>query len=777
MNNQRSFPIVAPLLFRGLTQLFFYILLLFVLSCKTEVGKFYNNQISIVPYPTVMEIKEGAFDLNDKTVLVIPDSLEIDSLIALFLQKVRSATGFELRVAMKAPSSNYIEYVQSPNCNFNQEGYVLKVNHDRIVIDAATEAGFFYATQTIIQLLPAEIEKTTVSKATWRVPCVHISDKPRFPWRGMHLDVCRHFIPVEDIKKHLDMMAKYKLNTFHWHLTEDQAWRIEIKKYPRLTEIGSKRTEDDGTIIQGFYTQEQIREVVEYAKQRCINIVPEIEMPGHALAALAGYPQYSCAGDSFSPRTVWGVEEDVYCAGNDETFVFLEHIIDEVVALFPYEYFHIGGDECPKTRWKNCAKCQKRIRAEGLKDEHELQSYFIKRIEKVLLNHKKKMIGWDEILEGGLAQSAAVMSWRGEQGGIDAALQGHDVVMTPGSHCYLDHYQGSSKVEPVAIGGYSTLEKVYEYDPVPAMLDDHFKKHVLGTQGNVWTEYMYSPDRVEYFVYPRILALAEVAWTLPLRKDFQDFMQRLNNHFVRMDLKGINYHIPLPEGPCDFVAFVDSASLTFTNTLNIDMVYTLDGALPNALSARYDSAIVIKNNAIVRIASLLETGKMSPVRTIRVEKQKYAFAEDFDNLNDGIRAQTAMGYFSEVSELDTVSRWQNTVVKAFQLKSFFNYKKPSAAIFEAFIVISEDNVYRFSTDVDQLYVNGKLLVSNEKEVKKHSRNDASVALAKGLHRVKMVVLNNVTGGWPLAWSGVELRYKKLTESEFKVVNSYKYQEQ
>ena len=755
---------------------FSLILSLLAVSCQSEIQHSYNEGISIIPMPHKMEIQQGSFDLNKRTILVIPDSLEMDASIALFSEKVKTATGFDLKIAPSNPTSNYIEFRKTSICDFNPEGYILNVNQERITLEARTQRGFFYGLQTILQLLPAEIESPTVQRnINWKIPCVNISDNPRFTWRGMHLDVCRHFLPVENIKKHLDMMTIYKLNTFHWHLTDDQAWRIEIKKYPLLTQLGATRTEEDGTVISGFYSQEQIRDVVEYAQRRFINVVPEIEMPGHALAALTPYPEYSCTGGPFSPRTVWGVEEDVFCAGNDQTFVFLEDIIDEVASLFPYDYFHIGGDESPKDRWEKCPKCQKRMRDEGLKNEHELQSYFVERIEKVVLKHNKKMVGWDEILEGGLAKSATVMSWRGENGGIEAATSGHDVVMTPGSHCYLDHYQGSSKVEPVAIGGYTPLEKVYEYEPVPSALDAQYSKHILGTQGNVWAEYMYSPDRVEYFVYPRILALAEVGWSLPEHKDFKNFTQRLNNQFVRMDLRGINYHIPLPEGPCNSIAFVDSATLVFSTTRPVTMVYTLNGDTPDKSSKRYENPLIIKNNTVVNIATLLETGRMSAVRTIAVTKQDYAVAQNVDNLEQGISMKTRQGIFQKVSDLDSVSDWESTIISALDLTTFFNYKNPSAVIAKGFISIPEDGIYRFSTDVDQFYINNQLLISNEGELKKHSRNDASMALAKGFHGVRLVALNNVFRGWPMAWSGIQVWCKKSDDEKFQKINTFYHQ--
>lgn len=433
--------------------------------------------------------------------------------------------------------------VVTPDTLLPPEWYALGVMRDGIVISATTEEGLFRGTRTLIQLLEQ-------GQGTGRLPCLSITDQPRFEWRGMHLDVCRHFFPVVFVKKYIDLLARYKMNSFHWHLTEDQGWRIEIKSHPKLTEVGAwrkgsqvgpySRREYDSIPYGGFYTQDEIREVVAYAAARHINVVPEIEMPGHAMAALAAYPQLGCTGGPYEVQRGWGVFEDVFCAGNDSTFAMLEDVLTEVMDLFPSPYIHIGGDECPKEQWKTCAKCQARKKAEGLKDEHELQSYFIQRIEKFVNAKGRKIIGWDEILEGGLAPNAAVMSWQGIEGGIAAARSGHYAVMSPGSHCYFDHYQGDPANEPLAIGGYTTLQKVYSYEPIPAELKPEEHKYILGAQGNVWTEYILTSDHVEYMAVPRLLALAEVLWTPKEKRDEAEFIRRLEAEFPRLDEMKVN---------------------------------------------------------------------------------------------------------------------------------------------------------------------------------------------------------------------------------------------
>jgi len=401
-------------------------------------------------------------------------------------------------------------------------------------------------------LLPPLIESPVqVADLRWSAPCVTIEDQPRFEWRGLMLDTCRHFYPVDFVKRFIDLLSRHKMNRFHWHLTEDQGWRIEIKAHPGLTAIGSKRKETpipsdrntgDGKPHSGFYTQAEIREVIAYANERFVTIVPEIELPGHALAALATYPELSCTGGPFEVGTTWGVHRDVYCAGNDDTFKFLESVLSEVIDLFPGEFLHIGGDECPKARWKECAKCQERMRVEGAKDEHELQAYFVERIGKFLKARGKRLLGWDEILEGRLAEGATVMSWRGIAGGIAAAELGHDVVMSPNSHCYFDYYQSEDKPnEPPAIGGFLPLERVYSYEPIPDELQEKGSQHVLGAQGNVWTEYIQNGKQAEYMTYPRAAALAERVWSTKETRDYADFTRRLGHHFKRLGALDVRY--------------------------------------------------------------------------------------------------------------------------------------------------------------------------------------------------------------------------------------------
>ena len=528
-------------------------LLFIIISTILSCSKHKANDIAIIPEPQNLSIGRSTFTLDDKMTIFwgVNDVLKPQ---ALYLSDLIDKTlDFELKLAEgdeNITSRMIILQLNKIADARGDEGYTLDIGRKSVLITANTTKGIFYGIQTLYQML---ISGKTVMENGRRfiiLPIVSIEDMPRFKYRGMHLDVCRHMFPVEFIKKYIDLLAFYKFNTFHWHLTEDQGWRIEIKKYPKLNEIGSWRKETlvghggktpftyDGVPYGGYYTQNEVKEIVTYAQERMITVIPEIEMPGHSLAALASYPELGCTGGPYEVATKWGVFEDIYCT-KEETFDFLENVLVEIIELFPSEYIHIGGDEAPKTRWMECVTCQKTINREGLKDEKELQSYFIQRMEKFLNKYDKNIIGWDEILEGGLAPNATVMSWRGTEGGIEAAKMNHDAVMTPGSHCYFDHYQANPKSEPLAIGGYTTLEKVYSYDPIPLDLSEIDSEHILGAQGNVWTEYMISPEHVEYMILPRMAALSEVVWTG--NKDWIYFQKRITDHFKIYEILGYNY--------------------------------------------------------------------------------------------------------------------------------------------------------------------------------------------------------------------------------------------
>ncbi len=506
-----------------------------------------QNTYNIIPQPKQLIAQPGAFTLKRSASVTIGHD-QFQPVADLLVSQLNRTTGFAL-VVKKGTSGSGIVFTE--NTKLKPEGYRLNITAKKVEIQASTGQGAFYGLQTLLQLMPPQASGADVVATAISIPNCVIDDEPRFGYRGMMLDAGRYFFPVEDVKRFIDLMAVYKLNTFHWHLTEDQGWRIEIKKYPLLTQISSVRKETmlghyrdkkfDGKAYGGFYTQDQVKEIVAYAAQKYVTIIPEIEMPGHSQAVLAAYPQLGCNPDKiYQVATRWGVSEDVL-APREETFTFLQDVLTEVMALFPGQYIHIGGDECPKTQWKESRFCQELMKKEGLKDEDELQSYFIRRIDRFVTSKGKKLLGWDEILEGGLSPNAMVMSWRGVKGGVEAAKQNHDVVMSPNSFFYLDYYQGDSKTEPLAIGGNLPLSKCYSFEPDLPELTPEETKHVVGIQANVWTEYISNMKYAEYMTYPRALALSEIAWSPKAPKDFPAFKKGVEKHMPYMDALKINY--------------------------------------------------------------------------------------------------------------------------------------------------------------------------------------------------------------------------------------------
>ncbi len=518
--------------------------------------------LGLIPIPAHVERRPGECVIGPRTRVVLAADMAGGKMVARQMnQWLWRATGVASEGAPDEETMIVLMGDTDPEpgaVDYGPEGYRLEVTPGRIVVRASKAAGLFYGYQTLRQLLPAESQLRAAGYRTWEVPALVVQDQPRFSWRGMHLDVGRHFFSAGQIKRFLDLLAMHKFNTFHWHLTEDQGWRIQIKKWPKLTEVGAwrkespkrgARDEGDGKPYGGFYTQEQIRDIVAYARERFITIVPEIEMPGHAQAAIAAYPQLGNTEDRLEVGTRWGVSRNVLNV-NDETLAFVEDVLTEVIDLFPGLFIHIGGDECPKEQWKASEAAQRRKENEGLKTEEQLQSWFIGRVEDFLTQHQRRLIGWDEIQEGGLPVQATIMVWRNWDYGIRAIKQGHDIVMCPTSHCYLDYYQADPKQvqEPEAIGGLLPLEKVYAFEPMPEGLTEDEAKHVLGAQGNLWTEYIWSWDKLMYMAFPRACAMAETTWSPAERKDWEDFLARWRTHARRLDVLGVRYR-PVAEQP------------------------------------------------------------------------------------------------------------------------------------------------------------------------------------------------------------------------------------
>ncbi len=691
---------------------------------------------AIVPQPQSMKVEMNMhYTLNSKPTL--HSDSETARPVMAFLADYLNAVGWNSHTAEKGSAEIKFE----DKAGLANEAYEMSINATGIHIRASHKKGFFYGIQSLIQLLPTDKQIATL-------PFMEIQDEPRFEWRGLHLDVGRHFFPVDFIKKYIDVMASYKFNTFHWHLTEDQGWRIEIKKYPKLTEIGSQRKETiveknfnpyvgDGKPYGGFYTQEEIKEIVAYAQQRQVTIVPEIEMPGHSLAALAAYPELGCTSGPFEVGTKWGVYDDIYCP-SELTFQFLENVLTEVMELFPSKYIHIGGDEAPKTAWKQSKVAQDVIKREGLKDEFELQSYFIQRIEKFLNANNRQLIGWDEILEGGLAPGAAVMSWRGEAGGIKAAEAEHYVVMTPNSDMYFDHYQANPDNEPLAIGGYTTLEKVYHYEPVPEELEEAYHKYVLGAQANVWTEYMKTSNRVEYMVYPRAVALAETVWTHPENKDWQKFQEKMGQQYKLLDARNVNYHTSAPEGLKE--------GLTLSNEVNIGLstpyegakiYYTLDGSEPNENAELYSTPfnIDITNGEVeVKAITITANGKSSPIVQGSYKKAELIESVQPLKMDPGLMARIIEGNFNTVRRVG--GRPASTyIAKKIELPE--NQPEQFGLILQGFINVPADGIYTFYTSSDDgstLSIGNQLVVNNDGPHGAQERM-GEVALKAGFHPI------------------------------------------
>ncbi|MFD2872134.1 family 20 glycosylhydrolase [Mucilaginibacter ximonensis] len=720
-----------------------------------------NPNLGIIPAPVSVKKTSGAFTLSQETTL-LADSVDNKAVIFLADYLKNSAM---LHIPVKQNSgtiaNNSIVLTSVGTDGLPAEGYRLTITSGNVTI-AARGAGMFYGIQTLIQLIPAN------KSATAKLPCVQIEDYPRFGYRGLMLDVCRHFFNVQFVKKYIDLMAAYKFNRFHWHLTDDQGWRIEIKKYPKLTEIGSHRTSTvignyhdrtpqqyDDTPVDGYYTQDEIRDVVKYAADRYITVVPEIEMPGHAMAALASYPELGCEPDlGYQVQTTWGISKNVYCP-SDKTFAFLEDVLTEVMELFPSKYIHIGGDEAPKDVWKQSEFCQKLIKKYKLKDEEGLQSYFIQRIEKFLNTKGRSIIGWDEILEGGLAPNATVMSWRGEQGGINAAKQNHDVIMTPGSGgLYLDHAQGKLSTEPLTIGGFAPLEKTYSYDPTPEELNNDQKKHILGVQANMWTEYIATENKIEYMLLPRMFAVSEVAWTPLANKNFKDFSEvRLPNHLAWLDKNGFDYRVPTAIGAKDSVGFGTTMTVNLKPPVTgAKIYYTIDGYTPRETDIEYTLPktynVPVDQYRELQTIVITPTGKRSVVTRMMIYNKKPLPPVVYQGNNQGLRYELIPGEYNSTNDFKQSADGADSLIsKSFNINPF-RKNGGFAIIYNGYIRIDSDGFYGFSTSSDDgstLLIDNQLVVDNDG---KHpiSAKSGGIALQKGYHKFTLKYFNVGTTG-------------------------------
>ena len=725
-------------------------------------------ELNIIPQPKSVTRAKGEFKFNFKTQILVTDEAGRKS-AGILNDLLMKNYGFKLEVTEDLKKKKNIiqltpmlrRQMLSPAEELLREDYTLIVSPDVITI-MGNETGQFYAIQTLMQILP------TAFKGEVKIPAVGISDEPRFKYRGMHLDVSRHFMPVSFVKKYIDLMSQYKFNQFHWHLTDDQGWRIEIKKYPKLTEIGSKRKEShegrysptfkgDGRPVSGFYTQEEIKDVVAYAKDRKINVIPEIELPGHASAALAAYPELGegCKENyEYKVQMTWGIFKEVFCP-TDRTFQFLEDVLAETIALFPDSpYVHIGGDEVLKDFWKESAFVQELKTKENLKDEHEVQSYFVRRIEKFVNSKGKKIIGWDEILEGGVAPNATIMSWRGEKGGIESAKAKHDVIMTPNTYLYFDYGQGDPKYEPLHIGGFVPLEKVYSYNPIPKELSADEAKYILGAQANIWTEYLETPAAVEYMAFPRIMALSEVNWSPLEIKNYADFQRRLSANFPRLDKQNVNYRIPQPGN-------LQNVLITDTDKAKIELAppaptakifYTLDGSEPNENSSEYKTPFDVSLNQNetkeLKTIVILPNKRKSSIYAATIMRRSYREPVELKDQKAGVKYTLYKSPVKSANELEQFKSVGNGETKSISLNQFAEktnmFKDVFGVVFEGYINVPNDGLYEFQLDSDDgavLMIGDEMIVDNDGQHASQTKSGV-VPLKKGFHQIKLKYFQN-----------------------------------
>jgi hexosaminidase len=745
---------------RMLKRLFFLLCIFAAFSATTVNAQDNDPNLGIIPAPVSLKKSAGEFVLSQQTT-VLADSVTNKAVLFLgdYLQNKAM-----LHIAIKqnngASASNSLVLTSAGTGNLPPDGYRLIITPQQVMV-SGRGAGLFYGIQTLIQLMPAE--RAAVAK----LPCVQIEDYPRFGYRGLMLDVCRHFFSVEFVKKYIDLMAAYKLNNFHWHLTDDQGWRIEIKKYPKLTQIASQRAQTvignyhdrtpqqfDNTPYGGFYTQDQIHEVVKYAADRYINVVPEIEMPGHSEAALAAYPELSCdPALTYKVAETWGVFHDIYCP-SEKTFSFLQDVLTEVMDLFPGKYIHVGGDEAPKDVWKKSEFCQKLMKKLGLKTEDELQSYFIQRMEKFVNSKGRSIIGWDEILEGGLSPNATVMSWRGEQGGIAAAQQNHNVIMTPGSGgLYIDHAQGKMN-EPLSIGGNDPLSKIYSYNPVPAVLTPDQQKYIIGVQANLWTEYIPTETKVEYMLLPRMLALSEVAWSPLANKNFNDFANtRLPSHLAWLDQNKFDYRVPTAIGARDTIVFGSKLNVSLKPSVaGAKVFYTIDGYNPGETDMEYTMPMSYDvppdQYRDLKTIVITPSGKRSQVTHLTMYNKMPLQPVTYNGSGKGAKYELFTGEFTSLNQLTDATAIDTGTVLTFNNATFKKNIKGFGVIYKGFIRIDTDGVYGFSV----ASANGSALLIDDQPVVdndgKHGIYDqgGAVPLLKGYHKITLKYFDVANSG-------------------------------
>ncbi|WP_264525561.1 family 20 glycosylhydrolase [Flavobacterium sp. N502536] len=737
-----------------------FLLLLFCYSFGSAQTSTTNN--SIIPAPNSYKTTGDSIRFNGQIKVLFEKN-------KFSAKEQKTAQLFESAINANTPNKksniNVVFIAQNPSESLKKEAYKIEITPKKITV-TGSEEGLFYAVQSLLQLLPNKPKNQEL-----KLPCVTIEDEPRYDYRGLHLDVCRHFFSVDVIKDFIAQMSSYKLNNFHWHLTDDQGWRIEIKKYPKLTEVGSKRAQTlvgnkferfpyffDGNPYGGFYTQDEIKDVVKFAEEHYVNIIPEIEMPGHATAAVTAYPNLSCFPDRpYKVIEYWGVFEDIFCAGKEETFTFLEDVLTEVMALFPSKYIHIGGDECPKARWKECPHCQKKIKDLGLKNEHELQTYLTTRIEKFLNANGRQILGWDEMLEGGLTPNAAVMSWRGESGGIAAAKQKHFVIMNPEQVLYLDYNQAYSPNEPLTVGRLVTVEKMYQYNPTPVdSLTIDEQKYIMGVQSNLWSEYLTSPAKLNYQLYPRMFALAEIAWTEPQNKNYDNFvLNRMPHHLEKLEAQKRLYKVPTPFGANETALISSKYTLDLKPTIkNGQIFYTIDGYNPDETAELYTKPVAINipkgEFRTIKTVQISSGGRRSSINKIIIRNPDLKPALALKPTKQGLKYDYFTGtLFQQVQDLDLAKPVNSGIFEGIVSSEKWKTKKERyiGLKFDGYLYIPETGNYTFSTlsdDGSKLFIDNELIVNNDGI---HWLNEAygTTKLEKGFHKINISYFDQIGG--------------------------------
>ncbi|MBN2560275.1 MAG: family 20 glycosylhydrolase [Phycisphaerae bacterium] len=730
-------------------------LLVLCLCGQTETASVLSKQMddrpTLLPRPLELEAGDGSFVLGAASRIVYhPDGQPQKKVAEQLATWVEAQTGHRLPVGPSSGGSIAPQTILLTTDNADEslgmEGYQLVVEPAGIVLRASSAAGLFYASQTLRQMLPSTPLATQGTGNDVSIPAMRIRDRPRFQWRGLLLDCSRHFMTKEFVKRYIDLLAFHKLNVLHWHLTDDQGWRIEIKKYPKLTEVGAWRNEG-GERYGGFYTQDDIREIVAYATERHVLVVPEIEMPGHCMATLASYPELSCTGGPFTVGTHRGVYKHVYCVGNDQTFEFLENVLSEIVDLFPGEFVHIGGDECTKARWHECPKCEARLRNEGLCDESELESYFVRRISRFLRKKDRRIIGWDETLLGNIEPDAVIQSWRGMGAAVTAAWMGHDVIVSPTSHCYLDFPYEPDPAQPSWLGVIS-LHRMYQFEPIPHVLSEAHRRHILGAEAAVWTEHI-PQDDVDGMVFPRLCAFAEVMWSPEESRDWADFAARMQRHYDRLDALGVTYYVRPPQVTTEDRAFTDSLVVELSNPNAVGEIrYTLDGSPPTAESPLYEGLILLRGPALLKARTFWPNGRASAVVEAQFDQQRLRPAETLKPSLPGLIYGYYEGPIGHMPDVDGKQPLLTGIAERIDLTPR-QRDESYALVFNGSIKVPSDGVYTFylhAEDECRLCIGTQAVVVNE-EGNSISERLGQIALAAGCHPIMVLYRENVGAGY------------------------------